>query len=101
MAISRYYSGMPFKRLETLQALQGVPLADATQWDQISTLYPVVVPVHLALEAYAAQGQLIYYDDTGNRILAVHGEKKAVHTTAFISVHGSHMIYLFYTSQRY
>lgn len=101
IAISRYYSGMPFKRLESLQALQGVPLADATQWDQMAKLYPVVVPVHLALEANAGEGQLAYYDDTGNRILAVHGDKKAVHTTAFISTFGSHMIYLFYTSQRY
>jgi len=101
IAISRYYSGMPFKRLENLQASQGVPLADATQWDQIMKLYPVAASVHLALEASAGNGKLIYFDDTGNKILAVHGDKKAVHTTAFISMVGNHLIYLFYTSQRY
>lgn len=101
IAISRYYAGMPFKRLENLQALQGVPLADATQWDLMKKLYPVVTPVYLALEESAGEGSLVYYDDTGNRILAVRGDKKAVHTTAFVSAFGSHMIYLFYTSQRY
>lgn len=101
LALSRYYSGMPFKRLETLQALQGVPMQDATQWDQINKLYPIVLSVLLALEAYSAEGRLIYYDDTGNRILAAYGDKKAVHTTAFISVHGDNMVYLFYTGQRY
>ena len=101
LAIARYYSGQPFKRIETLQELQGVPVADATQWDQIMKLYSVLVPVYLALEEMAANGQLISYDDTGNRILSVHGNKKAVHTTAFISTVDQHMIYLFYTSQRH
>ena len=101
IAIARYYSGQPFKRTETLQALQGVPLADATQWDQIMKLYSIIMPVYLVLEEMAANGQLISYDDTGNRILAAHGNKKAVHTTAFISTVDRHMIYLFYTSQRY
>jgi transposase len=101
IAISRYYSGMPFKRLENLQALQGVPLADATQWDQVTQLYTCALPVLSVLEKSAAQGQLMYYDDTGNKILAVSNATKAVHTTAFLSMLGRHCIYLFYTSQRY
>jgi len=101
IAIARYYSGLPLKRLEGLQAAQGVPLADATQWDQISKLYPLVLPVYEVMEKNAAQGQLIYYDDTGNRILEAKSKTKAVHTTAFISTFGRHLIYLFYTGQRY
>lgn len=101
IAISRYYAGMPFKRLENLQKLQGVPLADATQWDQIMKLYPIVLPIYHVLETRAAQGRLIYYDDTGNHILEVQGDKKSVHTTAFLSSLGTHLIYLFYTSQRH
>jgi transposase len=84
-----------------LQKLQGVPLADATQWDQIHKLYKMVVPVYEVLENHAAQGQLIQYDDTHNRILEAYGGHKAVHTTAFISMVDNHPIYLFYTSQRY
>ena len=100
IAIARYYSGLPFKRQEMLQAQQGVPLSDATQWDQMSTLYEQVSPVHQVLQTKAAQGQL-QYDDTGNRILETQGLGRAVHTTAFISLLGTHAIYLFYTSQHY
>ena len=39
IAIARYYSGQPFKRSEYLQAAQGIPLADATQWEQVFKLY--------------------------------------------------------------
>mgnify|MGYP003418940362 CR=1 FL=1 len=101
IAIGRYYSGQPFKRIELLQKLQGIPLADATQWDEMVKLYDIVLPVYLSLEINAAQGRLISYDDTGNHILSAHGAKKTIHTTAFISTVGTHLIYLFYTSQRY
>ena len=101
IAIARYYTGIPFKRLELLQSLQGIPLADATQWDQMQPLYEVALPVHRVLEQCAAQGRLVHYDDTPNCILEAKVNKKAVHTTAFISMQGSHAIYLFYTSERY
>ncbi len=35
LAIGRYYLGLPFYRLQGYQAMLGVPVADATQWDQI------------------------------------------------------------------
>ncbi len=34
-AVSRYSLGLPFYRLQGYQALLGVPVADATQWDQL------------------------------------------------------------------
>jgi transposase len=101
IAIARYYSGMPFKRLERLQALQGVPLADATQWDEIRKLYETVLPVYQELEKNAAQGNLLSYDDTSNRILEAYADNKAVHTTSFISMLNDLPIHLFYTSQRH
>ena len=101
LAIMHYYAGLPFKRLEVLQQIQGIPLADATQWDLIAKLYLVILPIYLALEKYAAQGDLFFYDDTKNKILSAHGKDKAVHTTSFISVVDSNLIYLFYTAQRY
>jgi hypothetical protein len=36
LVVSRYYLGLPFYRLEGYQAMQGVPVADATQWEQIA-----------------------------------------------------------------
>src|SRR5438034_1178332 len=35
LAVSRYYLGLPFFRVEAYQAMLGVPVPDATQWDQI------------------------------------------------------------------
>lgn len=98
IAIARYYSGLPFHRIEQLQALQKIPLADATQWDMISRLYKIVVPAYLILEQLASNSQLTYYDDSSNRILEAYALDKAVHTTAFISMHGEHPIHLFFTS---
>ena len=35
LAVGRYYLGLPFYRLQGYQAMLGVPVPDATQWDQI------------------------------------------------------------------
>jgi rubredoxin len=35
LVVSRYYLGLPFYRVEGYQAMLGVPMPDATQWDQI------------------------------------------------------------------
>lgn len=117
LAIGRYYLGLPFKRTETYQKLQHVPVPDASQWDQMVVLYNIVEPVYRKLEALACEGDLITYDDTTNRILhpapakvnltvqtnVVNDSKKKrskkVYTTAIISVVESRPIHLFYTSQ--
>lgn len=99
IAIARYYAGQPFHRIEQLQESQGIPMADATQWDLVSKLYyDSVKPIHSTLEQMASNGQLMHYDDTGNRILEAYGQKRGVHTTSFISMCGTHPIYLFFTS---
>ena len=69
MALSRYYLGVPFYRLEAFQQLVGVPVADATQWDQVERLADSVYPVFERLKTLAAQGEVIYQDDTGVRVL--------------------------------
>ena len=98
IAIARYYSGMPFYRIEQLQLAQKVPLPDATQWDLVDKLYPDVLPVYLALEQLAANGDLVKYDDTSNRILEAPRPGRSVHTTAFLSKTDGHTIHLFFTS---
>jgi transposase len=108
IAMSRYYMGLPFKRLELWQSLQRIPLADATQWDQMRMMYPPIKAIRHCLEELAAQGQVVFYDDTPNKILAQsalvkEGKalRKGVYTTAVVSQIEQQAVYLFYTSERY
>jgi transposase len=45
LALSRYSLGVPFYRLEGFQALVGVPVADATQWEQAERVADCAYPV--------------------------------------------------------
>ena len=60
LALGRYYLGVPLYRLEGYQALVGVPVPDATQWDQIERVANCAYPVFKHLEKVAAQGEVIY-----------------------------------------
>src|SRR2546427_5623373 len=71
LAVSRYYLGLPLYRVESYQAMLGVPVPDATQWDQIEKVGDCAYVVFEHLETLAAQGELIYQDDTAVRILSL------------------------------
>jgi len=108
LAISHYHYGLPFKRIESWQLTQGIPMADATQWDKIVELYQIIKTVHQVLETQAAQGSLLHYDDTHHQILS-HTKayqqgtvaRKGVYTTAVIAQVPDRKIYLFYTAACY
>jgi transposase len=74
LAVSRYYLGLPLYRVESYQAMLGVPVPDATQWDQIEKVGDCAYVVFEHLETLAAQGELSYQDDTAVRILALINE---------------------------
>ena len=82
LAVSRYYLGLPFYRVAGYQAMLGVPAPDATQWDQIERVADCAYPVFVHLECLAAQGELIYQDDTPVRILALLEENHQAQTQA-------------------
>ncbi len=108
IAVNHYYGGLPFKRIEMLQAANQVPLPDATQFDLMNELYrSIVQPVTDVLRLYAANGETVYFDDTIGRILEqiqlnkqvlTEKNRKAVHATAIISLYQDHRIYLFDTN---
>src|SRR5499433_810917 len=52
----------------------GVPVSDATQWDQIERVADCGYPVFEQLQTLAAQGEVIYQDDTSVRLLSLLGE---------------------------
>jgi transposase len=71
LAVSRYYLGLPLYRVEAYQAMLGVPVSDATQWDQIEKVDDCAYIVFEQMEQVAAQGELIFQDDTAVRILSL------------------------------
>jgi len=82
LVVSRYYLGLPFYRLEGYQAMQGVPVADATQWEQIEAVARCCYGVFGYLETLAAQGELIHQDDTTVRILTLMKENEQIRARA-------------------
>ena len=76
VGVGRYYLGVPLYRLEGYQAMVGVPVADATQWDQIERVADCAYPVFEQLKTLAAQGEVIYQDDTHVRILSLIAENR-------------------------
>src|SRR6266478_3697656 len=95
----------------------GVPVPDATQWDQIEVVGDGAYKVLAHLEREAAQGALIFHDDTAGRILALIKENSArlaaaqaqgvstpaqrtgMHTTALVVKVGEHTAILYYSSR--
>jgi len=82
LVMSRYYLALPFYRLEGYQAMQGVPVADATQWDQIEAVARCCYGVFGCLERLAAQGELMHQDDTTVRILTLMKENEQIRARA-------------------
>ena len=101
LAIARYSLGTPMYRTEQNQAMHGIPMKDATQWDLLHKLYTVVSPVYDELINQAPNGDLVLYDDTTGRILENKTNGLTTHTTAFISVLGDHKIHLYFTGRNH
>lgn len=71
LVVCHDYLGLPLYRLQSYQAMLGTPVPDATQWDQIEKVGDCRSVVLESLETLAAQGELIYQDDTSVRILTL------------------------------
>lgn len=108
IALLRYGSGMPFYRLQGLQASLHVPLADATQWDIVKQAVGAPRSVYAELIRQAAQAPLLHNDDTPARVLALMRERKqaeaagkstpkAINTSGIVALLGEHRVVLFLT----
>ena len=119
LALARYYLGLPWHRLEGFQALVGVPVPDATQGDQGERVGDCSYPIFLQLEKEAAQGEVIFQDDTPGRVLTLieenqiarakaraqgktkTDERTGIQTTALMVQVGDRRICLYYTGRRH
>ena len=72
IALLKYGTGVPFKRLERLQDHLGMPLPAATQWELMAAAVKLIWPVLKELIRQAAQGSVMHNDDTGMRISPTH-----------------------------
>jgi hypothetical protein len=82
LALGRYYLGLPWYRVEGFQALVGVPVADATHWDQAELVGDCSHPIFKCLEKVAAQGEVIFQEDTPHRILTLMEENQQARARA-------------------
>jgi transposase len=111
LVLGRYYLGVPLYRLEGYQAMVGVPVSDATQWDQIERVADCAYPVFEHLKELAAQGEVIYQDDTHVRILSLIAENRrtqaddtseartGMYTTALVVQQGAQTICLYFAGR--
>jgi len=75
VALLKYGSGLPFNRLEGLQGSLGIPLPASTQWDIVNDSAKAIEPVYDELIRQAAQGEIVYNDDTTMKILELMGKR--------------------------
>jgi transposase len=109
MALLKYGAGMPFYRLEKLQQNLGIPTPSSTQFDQVEKGADKIYPAYKELERRAAQGQIVYNDDTPNKILELIKENKTktekertgIFTTGIVSTSDDRKIAIFHTGRRH
>ena len=73
VGLLKYGTGVPFNRLDTLQQSLEVPLPASTQWEIVSGAVEQFTPVFQELIRQAAQGEVLYNDDTTVKILELMG----------------------------
>jgi transposase len=101
----KYGAGTPFYRLEQLENQLGIPLPAATQWEIVEEEAQVIRPARDELIRQAAQGSVVYNDDTGMRVLMLKrdpkDERTGVFTSGIVSVDQGRKIALYFTGGRH
>jgi len=77
IGLLKYGSGFPFNRCEGLQGSLGIPLPASTQWELVRDAADKMWPAYQELIRQAAQGDVVYNDDTTGRILELMGKRFA------------------------
>lgn len=105
VAVLKYGSGVPFYRLAELQGNLGIPLPPSTQWDMMEHAAGRMEAAYEELIRQAAQGQVLYNDDTAARILSLVRETAAdrtgVFTTGIVATARGRKITLFFSGDKH
>jgi len=109
MAINRYLNAVPAKRLELTQQMVGVPLPESTQFYKMEDLLDYVYRPFMEIVKFAAQGEVIYNDDTKVKILSLikeneglgEKERRGMFTTGIVSKVEEKYIYLYFSGREH
>jgi transposase len=114
VGLLKYGAGLPFNRIEKLQAGMGIPLPAATQWDLVQAAVKTLAPAHEELLNQAAQATVLYNDDTTMKVLQLtrkqraaaladdaDGERTGIFTSGIVATHAGQQIALFFTGVRH
>jgi transposase len=114
VGLLKYGTGLPFNRIEKLQEGLGIPMPAATQWDLVQEGAGALAPAHEELIRQAAQGRVLFNDDTTMKVLELTGEQRAaaaadektdartgVFTSGIVSVQDDHHVALFFTGAQH
>lgn len=119
IALLKYGSGLPFHRLQGLQGNLGTPLPASTQWEIMARTAPALQPAYQELIHQAAQGEVLYNDDTTMKILSLMGkdqrraeseptaaekedsERAGIFTSGIVSTRAGQKIALFFTGRKH
>jgi transposase len=117
IGLLKYGSGVPFYRLTGLEASLGILLPASTQWEIVAAMAEVIRPAFQELICQAAQGEVLYNDDTAMKILALaraspHStggeeelansrERTGLFTSGIVSTWQGRRIALFFTGRRH
>ena len=115
IGLLKYGSGLPFNRLQRLQGNCALPLAASTQWDIVHAAASLIAPAYNELIREAAQGEVVYNDDTTVKILELMGERAkqtplddehdpnrtGLYTSGVVATRGGIRIALFFSGRQH
>jgi transposase len=106
IALLKYGTGMPFHRMERLEAQLGMPLPAATQWELMEAAAGSLEPILDEHIRQAAQGSVMHNDDTSMRVLKLvrttDDGRTGVFTSGIVSIcAGGWKIALYFTGWKH
>ena len=115
IALLKYGSGLPWNRLERLQQGLGIPLPASTQWEVVRDAARRYADVYAELINQAADGQVLYNDDTAMKVLELDDAERrkeldtdgdfegrtGTFTSGIVATKDQHQIALFFTGQKH
>src|SRR5215510_4834380 len=108
LAIAKYGASLPWYRLARMQESFGVPMPESVQFERCEAVADAALPVFLHLRRMAADGEVVYSDDTRVKILSclkeneeLEEERRATQTSGIVVKVGSHWIALYANGRRH